>query len=523
VLSHLGAALTGLSVLAALVVPAAARSESGEAWTVYHGDGLGDGVAGGVASVDTSRRSWTSPQLDGQLYGEPLVFASTVFVATETDVVYALSSATGVVLWSRRLSSPVPSSDLPCGNIKPDVGITGTPVIDPYRREIYVVADELVGGSPRHFLVGLDTASGAVELSVPVDPPGSDPASLLQRTGLALDGRSVVFGMGGNYGDCGTYRGRVVSVAEAGGSPRYFTVDDGTGQSQGAVWMGGAAPVVDRSGRIWVTAGNGSVTSAAQRYDYSDSVLELSSSLDLLQYFAPTDWRHDNAEDLDMSTAPALLADGQVVAAGKAGIAYVLDGIHLGGIGGQSAQLAAACTDDIDGGAVTSGSTVYLPCLAGPVAVAVSASPPGARVIWRSAVGGGPPVLADGLVWTISSNGLLYGLSPVDGAVRQAVSVGSVANHFPTPAAGGGHLLVATANRVVAFEAAPTGSSASPGGSTTSSGAPPTTPANAATGTRAATGPSQSHHSTAVPLAPAVIALAAVSGLVAIIFTRRRR
>ena len=170
------------------------------------------------------------------------------------------------MVWTRHLATPVPSTDLPCGNISPTVGITGTPVIDPSRDEIFVVADELVRGYPEHFLVGLSTKTGAITLRERVDPPGSAPAALLQRTGLNLvDGR-VVFGMGGNYGDCATYRGRVISVKEGGSTPAIFTVDDRAGDSQGAVWMGGAAPVVDAKGDVWVSVGNGSVhTSEAVR------------------------------------------------------------------------------------------------------------------------------------------------------------------------------------------------------------------------------------------------------------------
>ena len=125
-----------------------------------------------------------------------------------------------------------------------------------------MVADEEVGGKPAHTLVGLSTDSGKIELSQDVDPPGADTAALLQRTGLTLDAGQVVFGFGGNYGDCASYRGRVVAVPEAGGRPKYFTVDAAPGESQGAVWMGGAAPVVDGSGHIWVRTGNGSVYSA---------------------------------------------------------------------------------------------------------------------------------------------------------------------------------------------------------------------------------------------------------------------
>jgi outer membrane protein assembly factor BamB len=445
---------------------------AGGDWTVYHGDPAGAGAVVGVRSVDTSARAWTSPGLDGQVYGEPLVFASDVYVATENDTVYALSSATGTVVWSHHLGPAAPRSALPCGDISPTVGVTGTPVIDSSRHEVFVVADELVGIAPRHYLFGLDTYSGAVRLTTPVDPPASDPAALLQRTGLTLDGGSVVFGMGGNYGDCGSYRGRVVSVPEGGGTPRFFTVDSGPGQAQGAIWMGGAAPTVDGLGNIWVAAGNGSVGSGATAYDDSDSALELSAALKLLQYFAPADWQSDNATDLDMSTAPAVLRDGQVLVAGKSRIAYLLDAGHLGGIGGQEGEVPLPCGDDIAGGAAVSGSTVYLPCLTGPVALTVSASPPRLSTVWRAGVGGGPPILAAGLVWTIGQNGTLYGLDSQTGSDRQSAYLGAEVNHFPTPAIGDGLLVAPTATGVVAFRilSSSAGSPTAAGAGSTSSG-----------------------------------------------------
>ena len=127
-----------------------------------------------------------------------------MFVATEDDTVYALSATTGAVEWSNHVGAPVPAGSLPCGNISPTVGITGTPVIDESRGELFVVADHLADGKPAHELLGLDTATGKTELSQDVDPSGVDPAALLQRTGLTLDAGRVVFGFGGNYGDCGT-------------------------------------------------------------------------------------------------------------------------------------------------------------------------------------------------------------------------------------------------------------------------------------------------------------------------------
>lgn len=436
---------------------AASVANASTSWTVYHGDALGTGVSTALASVDTARRAWTSSVLDGELYGEPLVFGGDVYVATEDDTIYALSARNGAVVWSRHVATPVPSSLLPCGDIEPTLGITGTPVIDPARHEIFAVADELVGARASHVLVGLSTTDGALELRVRVDPPGADPTALLQRTGLTLDEGRVVFGMGGNDGDCATYRGRVVAVAEAGSKPTFFTVDARGADSQGAVWMGGAAPVVDATGDVWVATGNGSVHAAGQPYDDSDGLLELSARLHLRQFFAPSDWPANNAADLDMSTAPALVGADQALVVGKSRIAYLVSRRHLGGIGHEEAAVANLCDQDVDGGVAIKGNVVYLPCLSGPVALVVGAAPPSLRVLWRSGVGGGPPIVAGGLVWTVGQNGVLYGLDPASGAIERRASVGVPANHFPTPSVGDSLLLVPSANRVVAFHATPAG------------------------------------------------------------------
>jgi len=509
----------GQSALAATTTttsPSASASEP--SWTVYHSSTAGSGVAAAaVTSVTLSSPAWTSPALDGQLYGEPLASGGRIFVATENDTVYALSATNGAVEWSSHVGSPVPSGSLPCGNISPSVGITGTPVIDEARSELFAVADELVNGSPAHELVGLNTATGKTELTQDVDPTGSTPAALLQRTGLTLNAGRVVFGYGGNYGDCGSYRGWVVSVPETGGTRADFAVDSATGESQGAIWMGGAAPVVDASGNVWVTAGNGSVTSTNHAYDNSDSVLELSPSLTLLQYFAPSSWATNNASDLDLSTAPALLADGQVVAAGKSRIVYLLNGSTLGGIGGQEASLPSGCGDDISGGVAVEGSTVYLPCLSGTIAVQASASPAGLRLLWRSSEGGGPPIVAAGLVWTIGQNGDLYALNPSTGAVQGRATVGSPANHFPTPSVGDGLLLAPAADRVVAFSAPST--TATPSTTTTTTAAHPTTTAPATT----TSAPTPGGGSNAWVTAAAIVGGLAVAGGLTWLLVRRRR
>jgi outer membrane protein assembly factor BamB len=113
---------------------------------------------------------------------------------------------------------------------------------------------------------------------------------------------------------------------------------------------------------------------------------------------------------------------------------YLLNGRHLGGIGTQQAELGQVCNTNIDGGSAHAGMTVYLPCQSGIIAVKATSSPPALRLLWSSGVGGGPPIVAGGLVWTIGQDGRLYGLDPTTGKIRQQAVIGAPANHFPTPA-----------------------------------------------------------------------------------------
>ena len=410
---------------------------------MYHANPLGTGDDTSGVTFNPPSPAWTSPQVDGQIYGEPLEATGRVFVATENNTVYALAANTGTVLWSTHLGTPVPSGDLPCGDISPTVGITGTPVVDVGRGEIFAVADELVGGAPEHVLVGLNLYTGASLLAQRVDPPGQGPAAILQRTGLNLSNGNVVFGFGGNSGDCSTYSGWVVSVPEGGGPTGYYqTVPIG---HDGAVWMGGAAPEVDASGNIWVATGNGS---SSLPYDFSDSVLQLSPGLTRTQFFAPTTWMRDNGPaDLDLgSTAPALLSDGSVVQVGKSSTAYLLNQADLGGI--SNPPQMPACGSDADGGDAVSGSIVYVPCGSGVQAIQTS---PSLSSQWHTSSGAhGPPITAGGLVWSIGGSNL-FGLNPANGATVWSVSVGGQANHFPTPSVGDGLLLAPSTNQVTAF------------------------------------------------------------------------
>ena len=449
--------LTGLATAFTLGVSSTSAGAAAGDWTVYHHDVGGSGVdtSGAVSSAATP--AWTSTPLDGQVYGEPLVAGNLVYVTTENDTVDALAASNGALAWSTHLGTPVPSSALPCGDISPTVGITSTPVIDEARGEIFVVADEMISGVPSHELVGLSLSTGVVMLNQNVDPPGAYTPALLQRVALTLDAGKVIFGFGGNFGDCSSYHGWVVEVPEAGGPMSMLELDPAPGASQGAVWMGGAAPIVDGQGNIWVAVGNGSVAASGGPFDLSDSVLELSASLQLEQIFTPSTRSTDNASDLDLgSSSPVLLANGEVLQAGKSRTAYLLSQAHLGGIGGQQATLTNFCGADVEGGSAVVGSVAYIPCQSGVMAVQTSAAPPALGVLWKTTTGaGGPPIVAGGLIWTISQSGILFGLNPANGKAVEEFTLGAEANHFPTPAAGDGLLLAASSNAVHAFFTAP--------------------------------------------------------------------
>jgi hypothetical protein len=460
--ASLGLGLVALFGAASTAGPAASaavpHADATTSWTVYHGNALGTGVDTSGVTFSPPKGAWTSPVLDGQVYGEPLVTGGRVFVATENDTVYALAADNGSILWSIHVGTPVPSSDLPCGDVSPLMGITGTPVVDASRGEIFAVADELVGGTAAHVLVGLNIFTGTQLLNEGVDPPGQPTTAILQRTGLNLSNGNVVFGYGGNDGDCSSYSGWIASVPVGGGAPGYYqAVPIG---HDGAVWMGGAAPEVDSAGNIWATTGNGS---SSTPYDFSDSVLELSPGLARLQYFAPSGWSNDNSHDLDLgSSPPALLSNGTALQVGKSSTAYLLNQSALGGI--SNPPQIAACGSNSDGGNAVSGTVVYVPC--GNGVQAIGTSPLGAQ--WQTTSGAhNPPIIAGGLVWSIG-NGNLYGLNPSNGSVAQQVTLGSQANHFPTPSVGDGLLLAPTSDQVVAFS----GSAGLPG--------PPSPPPSAA-------------------------------------------
>jgi hypothetical protein len=257
----------------------------------------------------------------------------------------------------------------------------------------------------------------------------------------------------------------VGSTPEGGGTTQYYqAVPIG---NDGAVWMGGAAPEVDGAGNIWVATGNGSTSST---YDVSDSVLQLSPGLTRTQYFAPSNWQAMNSADQDLgSTAPALLPNGTVLQVGKNQRAYLMSQSNLGGNTGMGIATASVCPGAIAGGGdAVVGNVVYVPCEGGVQALQTSASPASVSVLWTNSSAHGPPISAGGLVWSIGGSSL-FGINPATGATVAQLTVGSQANHFPTPSVGDGLLLAPASNQVIAFA----GSAGLPGPPSPPPAAPP--------------------------------------------------
>jgi outer membrane protein assembly factor BamB len=450
----------GRSGRSARVRPSVPASSFGSNWTTYHGTAEATGVQAAHTKLRSWRRAWTSSTLDGQLYGEPLVVAGRVVAATENNTVYVMSAHSGRILWSHHLATPVPSGDLPCGDISPVVGITGTPVIDSKRHEVFVDADTLIRGpsasggvEASHRLFGLNLFTGKVELDQPAMPnAGEDQLAQLQRPGLALDHGRVVIAYGQNFGDCpgpnGPAHGYVVAIPEQGGPLHYFQI--GTGQDRGAVWMGGSSPVVDPHGNVYVASADGFDLGADQPYDDSDAVLELSPTMHLESIFYPKDWQKLSDLDLDLGTGDPALVHGFVLQVGKTDTAYLLRQGHLGGEGGEVAS-RPVCHGDPDGGHAVQGSVVYLPCPNGVTAIKVSTKPPYLRQLWTDDGAAGAPIIADGLVWTIGTDNAVHGLNPANGTQVVSIPFGACANHFATPSVGDGLLLLPGTDQVFAF------------------------------------------------------------------------
>jgi outer membrane protein assembly factor BamB len=386
--------------------------------------------------------AWTV-QLDGAVYASPLIVAGHVLAATENNTVYALDLFSGSVVWKIHLGSPVDAASLPCGDIGPVTGITGTPAADPVAGRLYVVA--FLSGR-HHMLFTLSLVDGSVISQQDIDPAGSLPEVQQERGALALGADYVYVPLGGLYGDCGQYHGYVVGVPLAGGAAVSYQVPSAR---EAGIWSP-AGVTLGPDGFVYVVSGNGASRST---FDYSNAVIELSPDLRTVRsYFAPSNWESLNATDTDLGSVGATILPslGVVVTIGKEGVAYVLREGNLGGVGGQVA-FRSMCSGAW-GGTAWSGSVVFVPCADGLYALSVEAGTGSVGVVWHAPHPAlGSPIITAGAVWAIEpGSGVLYALDPSTGTVVYSTSLGS-AQHFSTPAATEGFVVAPAGNALVAI------------------------------------------------------------------------
>ena len=430
----------------------------------------------------SGKAAWDDGSLDGGVYGEPLVYDATVYVATENDTVYAIAARTGKVLWHLHVGTSVAKSVIDsaptvgCGDIDP-LGITGTPVIDAATDEIFVAEETELAGQKgwqgiRHWLVAISLASHQALWHRDIDPPyGNNPSHYFipaeqQRPAITLANGWLYVAFGGLDGDCGQYHGYVVGLPTSGTGPLgSYQVPT---QREGAIWETNGA-VVSRQGDLYVATGNGSSSTVAH-FDEGNAVVELSPVLKRISYWAPSNWVELNGHDWDLGSAGPINVPGTslLFIAGKPSSSgdygYLMSEGHLAGIG-HGAYTAPACPGGGDFGADASDVIgtgdgarifIYAACGSGTEAFQVTTSPVAFHRVWSPSFGSpnGPPIVAGGLVWALDWDGAaLYGMNPVNGQVLVHRTTDAL-EHFATPAVGDGMLFVPSTSGVEAFRTA---------------------------------------------------------------------
>jgi len=462
---RLRSCLTLLSVCVSLLALTATVAQAD--WTTYHADGALSGVDQSSGAAVPFAAAWTAPNLAGTVWAEPLVYQGLVYVATENNDIYAFDDRTGAPVWHVNVGAPVLAKNLPCGDITPTVGITSTPVIDPASGVLYAVADLASGSSASHTLVAYNARTGAAVFSRSVEPP-SNPLNQLQRESLTLAGGRVQIGFGGNDGDCAQYRGFLVSAPESNvGANDVYAVPT---SREGAIWSGGGAPAVDAAGNVYVPTGNGA-NGPGQPFDHGDTLEKLSATAGELDYWAPSTWAQDSANDADLgSVSPELLPGNLIYQGGKNGNGYLVSTTNLGHIGGDLYH-APVCNSF--GSDAYAAGILYVACTSGIHALNIDSSAQRFSARWTGpSDADGPPILAGGRVWVTSTgNSKLYGLEPSTGAVQVTQSTPAM-EHFVTPAASDGRLFLATGSTLNAYTIA---SAVAPATSPPAPTTPPTT------------------------------------------------
>ena len=315
--------------------------------------------------------------VDGKVDAQPLFAANVaipaqgthnvLYVATEHDSVYAFDAASGATLWHVSALQPgeTTSDDHGCGQIKPEIGITSTPVIDRTRGPngaIYVVAMSKDGsGNYLQRIHALDLTTGAelfggpttIQASFPGTGEGSvngqvifAPGQYAERAGLLLLNGRIYLGWT-SHCDIQPYTGWIMAY-DAGSLEQVSVLNLTPNGSEGSIWMSGSGLAADSGNNIYFLDANGTFDTTLNgsgfpsRGDFGNSFMKLSTASGLApaDYFAPFNTVQESDADQDLGSGGAMvlpdLTDntGQVhhlaVGAGKDANIYVVNRDNMG-------------------------------------------------------------------------------------------------------------------------------------------------------------------------------------------------
>jgi len=289
--------------------------------------------------------------LDGGIWGQPLYMngvtiggkaRNAVFVTTNNDSVYALDADTGTQLWKTSfLSTGVTAVAGSSLSISSQTGILSTPVIDPVKQVLYVVAETSENNATYfpHRLHALSIITGKEVTANPelITNPDLPPVMKFQRPGLLLANGNVYVAFG-SIEDRAPYHGLLFSFDATTLEQKAVFNPTPTG-SEAGLWMSGASPTTDSGGNIYISTGNGTVSTN----NYGESVVKLSPSLQELDYFTPYDYATLNQNDIDLGSGSVIVVPDQagpfpheLIVCGKPTPIYVLNRDILGNRGTTS-------------------------------------------------------------------------------------------------------------------------------------------------------------------------------------------
>jgi outer membrane protein assembly factor BamB len=303
-------------------------------------------------------------KLTGAIYAQPLVFDGTVIVTTERAYAYGINASTGAIEWTRSFGIPFKAASIGCSDLKPYIGSTSTPVIEPSSGTVYMTTRLQTGkglAGAHWYLQALSASTGEERPGFPVPITGT-PANTpgvpfnesyeAQRPGLLLLNGVVYIAFASDC-DITPYRGIVVGVnASSGAIATMWSDESGVGtdeSSQAGIWQSGGGLVSDIPGRIILASGNGvsptPAPSGKPPATLSESVIGLTAGargeLTPSQFFAPSNapTLDQNDEDLGSGGPIALPTEyfgtktipHLIVQIGKDGRIFLINADNMGG------------------------------------------------------------------------------------------------------------------------------------------------------------------------------------------------